>query len=185
MGMMPQNLEKPITRQSGPDSRESQTDVPIDRRSADRYSFSAAAKIMELRSQALVTGRSSDLGLGGCYIDVISPFATDSIVRVRLEHEMKVFEATAIVVYAQPSIGMGLTFRKIEPKNESILREWVAEASGGASQNADFKPGISGQELFSKLIIVQQALGDTIKLMVRKRIISEMEGAALLREISK
>lgn len=182
---MPQNLEKPIPLALGPNSNEPKSGGQSDRRVVERFVFSATAKVMDMRSQALVTGRISDLGLGGCYIDMMSPFAVDSIVRVQLEHKQKVFETIATVVYSQPSNGMGLSFTKIEPKHESILREWVTEASGGESQNLDFKPGISGQELLSKLLIVQQALGDTIKLMVRKRIITEMEGAELLREMSQ
>jgi hypothetical protein len=181
---MPQKLQTPITLPPGPISPESKSNGQVDRRSVNRYPFSASAKVMELRSQALVTGRSSDLGLGGCYIDIISTFAMDSIVRVRLEHEKKVFEALATVVYTQPSIGMGLSFTKIEPKNELILREWVAEISGERLQNPDFKPVISGEELLSRLSAVQKILGETIELMVRKGVLSEMEGEKLLGQIS-
>jgi hypothetical protein len=168
----------------GKNSNEPESGGQADRRFAERYVFSATAKVMDMRTQALVSGRISDLGLGGCYIDMMSPFAVESIVRVQLEREQKTFEAIATVIYSQPSIGMGLSFIKIEPQHELTLREWIAVASGGEPQNPDFKPGISSQEVLSKLTTVQQVLGDTIKLMVRKRIISEMEGAELMREMS-
>ena len=44
-----------------------------------RYPFTAAAEIFELRSQTRVTGRCSDLGAGGCYIDTLSPFAVGAV----------------------------------------------------------------------------------------------------------
>lgn len=182
---MPQNLEKPIPLASPAASTEGESGGQENRRFAERYVFSASAKVVDMRSQTLVTGRSSDLGLGGCYIDMMSPFAVDSVVRVRLEHQQKAFEAIATVIYAQPSMGMGLTFTKIEPEHELILRGWVGEASGGEFENPDFKPGISVQELRSKLTIVQQVLDETIKLMVRKKIISEIEGAELMREMTQ
>jgi hypothetical protein len=154
-----------------------------ERRGTARYPFTATAEIMELRSNTRVTGRSSDLGLGGCYIDILSPFALGSLVRVRLEREKKVFEAMATVSYAQQSFGMGLAFTEVKPEHETVLHSWIAELNGEALPefNASVAEPDSGE--ISAVLHLQQVLNELINLMVRKNVINAVEATALLRKI--
>src|SRR5258705_4521519 len=121
-----------MTLASGALPDKSEIEKQPERRLAVRYPFTATAEIMDLRSNTRVTGRSSDLGLGGCYIDILSPFTVGSLVRVRLEREKKVFEAMAIVSYDEQSFGMGLAFTEVQPEHQSILPSWIAELTGEA-----------------------------------------------------
>src|SRR5579863_409824 len=54
-----------------------------ERRTQARYPFTAAAEVYDVHSQTRVTGRCSDLGLGGCYVDTLSPLVLGTVVRVR------------------------------------------------------------------------------------------------------
>src|SRR5258706_6610584 len=121
-----------MTRQRGALRDKLELEGEPERRLAVRYPFTATAEIMDLRSNTRVTGRSSDLGLGGCYIDILSPFTVGSLVRVRLEREKKVFEAMATVGYAQQSFGMGLAFTEIKPEHKIVLQSWIAELTADA-----------------------------------------------------
>src|SRR6267154_4148671 len=154
-----------------------------ERRLAVRYPFTATAEIMDLRSNTRVTGRSSDLGLGGCYIDILSPFTAGSLVRVRLEREKKVFEAMATVSYAQQSFGMGLAFTEVKPEHQVVLQSWIAELTGEAlpETNASVAESDSGE--ISAVLHLQQVLNELINLMVRKKVINAVEATALLRKI--
>jgi hypothetical protein len=175
--------DKPMIVVPGPMPVESEMGNGPERRRAVRYSFTAAAEIIDLSSHARVAGRSSNLGLGGCYIDILSPFAVGSAVRVRLEREKKVFEAMATVTYAQLSMGMGLKFTKVEPEHQAVLRSWVAELSGEASPKFDAVAAGPESGNLSTVLSLQQVLNELVSIMVRKKVINETEGAALLRKL--
>ena len=156
-----------------------------ERRRAVRYPFTATADIMDLRSNTRVTGRSSDLGLGGCYIDILSPFSAGSPVRVRLEREKKVFEAMATVSYAQQSFGMGLAFTEVKPEHQIVLQAWIAELSGETlpATIAPVTESHPDSDSMSAVLHLQEVLNELINLMVRKKVINAAEATAMLRKI--
>lgn len=148
-----------------------------------RYAFTAAAEIHELRSQTRVTGRCSDLSSGGCYVDTLSPFAAGAVVRVRIERDGREFEAAAVVAYAHLSLGMGLAFTEMKPEHQNVLRSWLAELSGEkppepAASTAEPETQSTGGEANMRLV-----LNELIYILVRKKIITENEGAELLRQM--
>jgi len=175
--------DKPMGVAPGPMPAESELGNGPERRRAVRYPFTAAAEIIDLSSHARVTGRSSDLGLGGCYIDILSPFALGSAVLVRLEREKKVFEAMAKVMYAQHSMGMGLAFIEVKPEHQAVLHVWVAELGGEAMPKFDLAATGPESGNLSTVLSLQQVLNELVSLMVRKKLINETEGAALLRKL--
>jgi len=175
--------DKPMGVVPGPMPAESELGNGPERRRAVRYPFTAAAEIIDLSSHVRVTGRSSDLGLGGCYIDILSPFALGSAVLVRLEREKKVFEAMAKVMYAQHSMGMGLAFTEVKPEYQAVLQGWVAELGGEAMPKFDLAAAGPESGNLSTLLSLQQVLNELVSLMVRKKLINETEGAALLRKL--
>jgi hypothetical protein len=160
-----------------------------ERRTLPRYPFTAAAEIVDLRSKARGTGRSSDLGLGGCYVDTISPFPVGTLVNVRLEHNQRIFEAVAVVTYALVSMGMGISFTEIKPEQETILQAWLAELSGEPLEipkppKIPEPPAIPPEDdPLATISSVRQVMNEFINLMIRKKIISENEGAGLLRQL--
>src|ERR1700730_1574424 len=87
------------------------------RRQTPRYSCVASAVAVDVRSQARVTGRASVLGRGGCYLETITPFPPGTRVWVRITKEdarsVVHFATKAVVLYAKPGAGMGVTFTSI------------------------------------------------------------------------
>jgi hypothetical protein len=53
-----------------------------ERRVLLRYAFTAIAEAVESESHAGISGRLSDLGEGGCYFEVMNPFAVGDNVRL-------------------------------------------------------------------------------------------------------
>ncbi len=100
---------------------------PAQRRSARRCAFVASAEVTELASQARLAVRTSELGVGGCYIDTLNPFPEGTPVQVRILRDNGVFDAKAKVVYSHAGFGMGLAFTEIPPDQLAILESWVAE----------------------------------------------------------
>jgi hypothetical protein len=92
-----------------------------------RCPFVASAEVTELRSGARLSARTSELGLGGCYIDGLNPFPKDTLVHLRIVRDQGVFETHAKVVYCDPRFGMGLAFSEMAPDHRAVLEGWLVE----------------------------------------------------------
>jgi|SRR6267143_2918908 len=97
------------------------------RRSVRRCPLVATAEVTELRSGALLSARTSELGLGGCYVDALNPFPEGTLVGLRIHRDQGVFEAKAKVVYCDPRFGMGIAFTEMTPDQRSLLEAWLAD----------------------------------------------------------
>jgi hypothetical protein len=100
---------------------------PAKRRSVRRCSLVASAEVTEVRSGARLSARTSELGLGGCYVDALNPFPEGTLVELRILRDQGVFQTKANVVYCDPRFGMGLAFTEMTPDARSVLEAWLAE----------------------------------------------------------
>lgn len=157
-------------------------DLP-ERRRATRFPFTASIRVQDLRSQASVTGRCSDLGNGGCYVDTLSPFAVGSMVRVNMERDLREFEALATVSYAHASMGMGLAFTEVKPEHQAVLRSWIAELSGEQPSAADVPAAGPEAGLLATIENLRQVVSELVNLMARKKILTENEAVGILRQL--
>jgi len=157
-------------------------DLP-ERRRATRFPFTASTEVRDLRSQASITGRCSDLGTGGCYVDTLSPFAVGSAVWIHIERDLREFEALAIVSYAHVSMGMGLAFTEVKTEHQAVLRSWIAELSGEQPRQPEAPPAGPEAGLLGTIENLRHALNELVNLLTRKKIITENEAAAILRQL--
>lgn len=139
----------------------------------------------EARSQARSIGRSSDLSTEGCYVDTLSTFGIGAAVHVRLKRDMRVFEADAVVINAQMSMGMGLAFTNIQPNDQAVLRTWIAEMNGERPSGTELVVPDPTAGLLEAFVDLRQVLNELINLMVRRKVITEHERTALLRRMNK
>jgi len=100
---------------------------PAKRRSVRRCPFVASAEVTELHSGALISGRTSEIALGGCYVDALNPLPEGTLVGLRILRDQGVFEAKAKVVYSDPGFGMGLAFTEMTADQRSRLEAWLVE----------------------------------------------------------
>jgi hypothetical protein len=100
---------------------------PAKRRAVRRCLLVASAEVIELRSGALLSAPTSELGLGGCYVDALNPHPEGTLVSLRIVRDQGLFETKAKVVYCDPIFGMGLAFTEMAPDQRSRLEEWLAE----------------------------------------------------------
>jgi hypothetical protein len=159
----------------------------VERRKHPRYSFSATAEVVEMRSGARIQGRVSDLGRGGCYIDSIGPFGVNSEVKIRIVDRDRTFVAQCKVVFAQAGMGMGLMFTVIDPEQLPVLKGWLAELSG------EVQPDTAVLEQESARLRAETdkapnqeqgyVLNELIIALMRKNVLSDVEGRALLQKL--
>jgi hypothetical protein len=155
-----------------------------ERRRDQRFPFVASVEAVEPKSSAKILGRTSDISAGGCYVDTISPFSAGTIFRIRLTKEAVTFEADARVVMSQVGMGMGVAFISAMPQQMRIFQKWLNEFRGVSSleqtspeqtqndapqENSDNDP--------------RYVLSDLIHALMKKGILSDDEGKAMLRKL--
>jgi hypothetical protein len=165
-----------------------------ERRRSPRHPFTAMAEAVELQSMARITGRTSDISRGGCYVDTMSPFPVGAALKLRLTYANRSFQCQAVVVYAHVGMGMGLAFTQAAADQVRILQEWIAEVSGQPLPPPP-EPSPVPQAVPSAVAPLASeteepeeknerfVLNQLVNLLMRKKILTEKEATALLREL--
>jgi hypothetical protein len=104
--------------------------LETERRGTARHMFTAAAEVIELKSGARFSTRTTDLGPGGCFVDTVCPFPVGSNVRVTLQKAKTTFQTAGSVVYSQMGLGMGIAFDDHNDSQRVALAEWLREITG-------------------------------------------------------
>jgi PilZ domain len=89
--------------------------------------FVASAEITDLHSGTRLSVRISELGVGGCYVDALTPFPEGTLVKLRIIRDLGAFEGNCKVVYTHANFGMGVAFTNVTSAQRSILEGWIAE----------------------------------------------------------
>ena len=111
--------------------------LKADRRSAERrvyprFEWSTTANISDLSGGPSAQARLADIGLGGCYLDMLAPSPVNTRVQISLEIEKERFEATAEVKFSAPRMGMGLQFISMSDRGRALLEKLLRRLSGKA-----------------------------------------------------
>ena len=172
-------------------SKESPIDPQEERRSGARFPCTVAAEVFEPNSHARIMGRTTDLGIGGCYVDSINPFPVGTRLRLRLSDNVRRFEVHGQVIFAQMGMGMGIAFTEVTADHLEVLRRWIGELSGELPPVAS-PPMPTLQEFAAQpgspvetppALVDRLVLNELIGLLIRKHVLTEAEGTALLREL--
>jgi c-di-GMP-binding flagellar brake protein YcgR len=95
------------------------------RRYSIRYPFAAGAELLELQSGSRVSGATSDLSLGGCFVCARRTLEVGARVRGTLTHEGQQVKILAVVRVVKPQVGVGLEFLDIDPDSNATLLAWI------------------------------------------------------------
>jgi hypothetical protein len=121
-------LDDPYKQPEGDASPTGGDDLQVaKRRSVRRCPLVASAEVSELGTGAQLKARTSELGLGGCYIDTLNPFPQGTLIQLRILRDNGLFETRAKVVYSDVRFGMGLAFTEMTRDQRSLLESWLAE----------------------------------------------------------
>ncbi len=189
---MPEQQPKITTLR--PASATAEQPATTERRRSSRYPFTTMVEAVELQSMARISGRTSDISRGGCYVDTMSPFPVGAPLKLRLTYANRSFQCQAVVIYAHVGMGMGLAFTQAAPDQVRILQEWIAEVSGQPlppppepspvpqpvpTGVAPLVPEAEDPEEKNERFVLNQL----VNLLMRKKILTEKEATALLREL--
>ena len=101
------------------------------RRRAPRYPIIADAEITEIVSDTKLSARTSDLSVGGCFLDMLNPSPDGTEIRVRISHANTTFIALGRVVFLFPNMGMVVMFTSVEANQQAVLQKWLEELGRG------------------------------------------------------
>jgi hypothetical protein len=154
--------------------------LETERRGTTRHMFTAAAEVVELKSGARFSTRTTDLGPGGCFVDTVCPFPVGSKVRVTLQKAKTTFQTGGTVVYSQMGLGMGISFEDQDDARRTALGEWLAEITGDCQAIPEIvrmpmPPGSHRGPEWTALVRL-------IHLMIGKGILTEAEGTSVLHD---
>ena len=100
---------------------------PAKKRAVRRCAFVSSVEVTDLKSGTKLSSRTSEIGMGGCYIDALNPFPVDTLLGLRILRDQGVFNAKAKVVYSDAKFGMGVAFTDVPQKDKATLETWLAE----------------------------------------------------------
>jgi len=103
--------------------------VYAEKRRTPRYPFIASAELIEMQADVRIASRVSELSLHGCYLDMMNPFPTGTLVLVKISAGDAYFEAKSKIVYSQPNMGAGVGFLEIQQQFQPVLERWLDEAA--------------------------------------------------------
>lgn len=169
---------------------ESAKALAAERRTQVRHPFTATVEAFDLAAKLRVKGRTSDLSRSGCYMDTMSPFPVGTPTKVRITKDKKTFDAEARVIYSQASMGMGLVFTALLPEHSGVLERWIGEITGEATEDpADsFGPSQESDESAAETKLKEEqqyVLNDLVIALMRKGILPEAEGKAMLARLHR
>jgi PilZ domain len=96
-------------------------------RAVKRCPFVASVEVVDVGTGTKLVARTSEIGLGGCYIDALTPFGIGTAVAIKVTRDQGSFHAKARVVYTDATFGMGLKFDALDSEQRLILENWVAD----------------------------------------------------------
>jgi PilZ domain len=111
--------------------------MEADRRSTPRYRFVADAEVIEILADTRLKAQTSDLSIGGCFLDMLNPSPRGTEIRVRISHAGSTFTALGRVAFLVPNIGMGVAFTNIDGNQISVLQQWLLQAVHARSASRD------------------------------------------------
>ena len=168
-----------------------ETQEKLRRRTQRRQPFIASALIFEPKSETLLRARTADLGLEGCFIDTLNPFAPGTAAKVRIQKDGASFEARVKVVYSLTSMGMGLLFQAVAPEQLWVLHEWLGKTEGeepmpGIPLVPDAEIPSAGSLITGRRKDIHcEALSRLIAELMAQGLLSEEKGNAILRTLSR
>ena len=119
----------------GDERRSSTGPEKQDRRNSARVKVRVPLEIRTEGSDSPIRGATTDLSLGGCYVENMFPFPVGTVIELTLQLEDTVL-VVATVVTCDPQVGNGIRFDKMLPEDMEQLRSYLEKIQKEAEESA-------------------------------------------------
>ncbi|MGC1185803.1 MAG: PilZ domain-containing protein [Candidatus Acidiferrales bacterium] len=96
-----------------------------ERRCHPRHAMVAAIELIDLPTGLRARANTSDMSLGGCYVNTLNPFRLGTTLGVKIEHAGGTIEMEANVCSRFDGSGMGLAFQNVTANQTAMLSDWM------------------------------------------------------------
>ena len=188
----PVNQEGHSPQENAADSAGITAEVAAERRVHTRIPVSLGVDIVDTTTGVSISGRATDFGVGGCYVDTMNTFAEGTPVDVYLSWQECKLKLRALVSYAVNgrSIGMGLSFTGTSAQAGATLLDLLTGAAGPPFQKSTAQPPTPAAPAKSgdparplDLQPVVKVLERLLILLVQRGVINKAERAELLSRL--
>jgi hypothetical protein len=100
---------------------------PRSTRRSLRHSLIVDVEVVDLNSGSQIRERSKDLSLYGCGVSTATPFPAGTKVMLKMAYGREKITFFGKVIYGRQDIGMGIVFTTVEPEDQKLLEDWIAE----------------------------------------------------------
>ena len=160
----------------------------IERRRFPRAACRIEATVLDELSAMNLPVKVTDISLGGCYVEMLTPLPVNSFVELALDTSQGAIHARGKVVAAQTGMEMGIVFTLVSPEDFEKLREVAPTAEHRERHHSSSRLALAvakvpsnGAQASKRASHVapstQEVLESILRILLRKGIVSEEEMA--------
>ena len=97
---------------------------------ASATSYRLRCNIRSASDAAAMNTYTSDLSVGGCYVETARPFKVDTCLKIALSIAPQEFSIKGIVRASYPDVGMGIEFLDLSWQDTRTLHDFLATRGG-------------------------------------------------------
>ena len=165
-----------------PDKTYGKDTATAERRDAERYPFVCPVEVVDVAGSAMISARTSDLSLQGCYIDTLNPLPKGTRVRLQLNKNNQRLGLRAEVTACHVG-GMGVMFEHLSPAQQGTIISWLE--STFAPPEAPFRSARSVSTAAPEDDPKKKTRFGVslVRILERKGVLTHSEAEALLRDL--
>jgi hypothetical protein len=89
-----------------------------------RQPLIADAEVYDQQSNLTIPGRTSDVSMGGCFVETPQVLPPRTVVRLKLFFNEETLILFGDVVRSEPEKGMAIRFRALDANQTSVIKGW-------------------------------------------------------------
>lgn len=163
------------------DKTQGKDTATAERREAERYPFVCPVEVVDVAGSAMISARTSDLSLQGCYIDTLNTLPKGTRVRLQLNKNNQRLGLRAEVTACHVG-GMGVVFEQLSPAQQSTIVSWLE--STFAPAEAPFRSARSAAAPENDPKEKTRFGVSLVRILERKGVLTHSEAAELLRDLN-
>ena len=162
------------------DKNQGKDTATAERREAERYPFVCPVEVIDVAGSTMISARTSDLSLQGCYIDTLNPLPKGTRVRLQLNKNNQRLELRAQVMACHVG-GMGVVFEQLSPAQQGTVVSWLE--STFALAEAPFRSARSAAPPEDDPKKKSRFGLRLVRILERKGVLTHSEADELLRDL--
>jgi PilZ domain len=163
-----------------------------ERRQFVRHACRMAAQIVLQNGSLRMTATVTDISLGGCYVEMLSPLPVDTFVDIAISPGDTTLQLSGRVRSSQTNFGMGVSFTGMRPQDFEVLRKLAPPTVEGLEPQKQApappapvqksRPPAAAEFDSVDLPTTPEALAAVVRVLIRKGALTRAE---VLEELEK